>query len=145
MEIGPVPPIIGSFVPVFTLGTPGDLSVAYTAQVGKYIQIGKLIRYNLTVNFTPTWSSGAAGNLIFRGLPFQVDPTTNWGGEITGIGAGLAFPSGVLHITPRAIAGTNDVTLYGVRSAAAGLTLGIAQIVSGAALSVGVTGTYLAA
>lgn len=62
----------GTWTPVLTFATPGDLSVAYAAnsQVGTYIKIGKLViaAFNIaTSTFTHTTASGA---LQVSGLPF---------------------------------------------------------------------------
>lgn len=62
----------GTWTPTITFATAGNLSVAYTNQIGRYIKSGNLVEvyFNiLTSTFTYTTASG-----IFRinGLPFTV-------------------------------------------------------------------------
>jgi hypothetical protein len=60
----------GTWTPVLTFGTPGDLSVAYTTQIGRYTKVGRLVHWSciiLTSTFTHTTASG---NLLVTGLPF---------------------------------------------------------------------------
>ncbi len=61
----------GTWTPVLTFATPGNLSVAYTTQIGTYTKIGRLVivAFNiLTSTFTHTTASGA---LTITGLPFS--------------------------------------------------------------------------
>lgn len=62
----------GNWTPAISFTTPGDLSVAYTHQTGRYIRIGRLVilQYDLlTSSFT---YSTASGIFIMTGLPFTV-------------------------------------------------------------------------
>lgn len=72
------------WTPALTFETPGDLSVAYTTQLGRYIKIGKTVRLSfkiLTSTFTHTTASGV---LKITGLPTLMNTT------VSNIGA-LAF------------------------------------------------------
>lgn len=60
----------GTWTPVLTFATPGNLSVAYTAQIGWYRKIHDLVTASLriqTSSFTHTTASGA---VRITGLPF---------------------------------------------------------------------------
>lgn len=60
----------GTWTPVLTFATPGNLSVAYTAQSGSYTKIGRQVFLTcnlITSSFTHTTASG---NLQVTGLPF---------------------------------------------------------------------------
>jgi hypothetical protein len=60
----------GTWTPAITFETAGNLSVAYTAQVGHYVKIGRRIFFDFhitTSTFTHTTASGAAR---ITGLPF---------------------------------------------------------------------------
>lgn len=59
----------GTFTPTFTFATPGDLSNAYTTQLGDYYRIGSLVFINLQLNVTPTFTT-ASGTVRIGGLPF---------------------------------------------------------------------------
>jgi hypothetical protein len=59
----------GAFTPTFDCATPGDLSVAYTFQVGRYHRVGNRVWLDALVNCTPTWTT-ASGLIRLGGLPF---------------------------------------------------------------------------
>lgn len=65
-----------TFNPTMTFGTPGDLSVAYTTQVGTYTKIGNRVFYDIYLICIPTFTT-SAGGLIIGGLPFTVENTAN--------------------------------------------------------------------
>lgn len=77
-----------TWTPALTFATAGDLSIAYSAQVGQYIKIGKLVIafFSLTTS-TFTWTT-ASGNARITGLPFTADNSAtifypgalSWGG-----------------------------------------------------------------
>ena len=59
-----------TWTPVITFATPGNLSVAYSTQIGRYQKIGRLVNAYFTLitsTFTHTTASGA---LQITGLPF---------------------------------------------------------------------------
>lgn len=67
----------GSWAPVLTFATPGDLSVpGYTRQVGRYERIGRTVkcRMNLYLSGNMTYTT-ASGNLRVTGLPFPTENT----------------------------------------------------------------------
>lgn len=59
----------GTFTPTFTFITPGDLSVAYSSQVGSYIRIGDFVLVLIDVAFTPTFTT-SSGIAIINTAPF---------------------------------------------------------------------------
>lgn len=59
----------GSWTPAVTYTTPGDLSVSYTTQIGRYVKIGKLVFLKGVITFTPTFTT-ASGELRITGIPF---------------------------------------------------------------------------
>lgn len=59
----------GTWTPTFSFTTAGGVSVSYTAQVGKYTRVGRLVTVSFYVAGTITKNS-AAGDLIVQGLPF---------------------------------------------------------------------------
>lgn len=67
----------GTWTPVITFATPGDLAVTYSVQDGQYTRIGNLVtvRANIqTATFTHTTASGA---LRVTGLPYTSEATAN--------------------------------------------------------------------
>lgn len=75
----------GTWTPVLTFATPGNLSVAYTLQSGTYTKIGRYVFTQgevLTSTFTHTTASGASQ---ITGLPFtsgsvRTSGPARWGG-----------------------------------------------------------------
>ena len=77
-----------TWTPVLTFATAGNLSVAYTHQVGRYFRIGPLIVAWFNIQTSTFTHTTASGNLRITGLP--VTPasvtgqffmtTTAWGG-----------------------------------------------------------------
>lgn len=60
----------GTFTPVITFATPGDLSVAYTTQVGEYTKIGQDVRVSVNILTSTFTHTTASGNLHITGHPF---------------------------------------------------------------------------
>lgn len=86
------------FTPVLSCQTPGDLSVAYTSQLGRITQIGKVVLlecYILTSTFTHTTASG---DVRITGVPSDyIAPTLiNRTGPTLVTGANLL--AGTTHI-----------------------------------------------
>lgn len=98
----------GTWTPVLTFATPGDLARTYTTQLGVYTKVGRQVIAEfeiVTATFTHTT---AAGNLQITGLPFtkgagqpaSVDSITFGGITAAGYGsvvAKLAASSNVIN------------------------------------------------
>lgn len=59
----------GTFTPVLTCVTPGDLSVSYSVQSGGYTKIGDTLVSTVRLVCTPTFTT-ASGQLRITGMPF---------------------------------------------------------------------------
>lgn len=59
----------GSWTPTLTAATPGDMSISYATQVGRYTRIGNICTVDFRLSFTPTFTT-ASGDLRVEGLPF---------------------------------------------------------------------------
>jgi hypothetical protein len=69
-------PTAGTWTPTLSFVTPGNLSVAYSAQDGQYIRIGNWVLLHFII-ITSTWThTTASGQLQMSGLPFAA-ATTN--------------------------------------------------------------------
>ena len=62
----------GTWTPVLTFATAGDLSVAYGRAVGRYQKIGNTVYVSFTVFASTFTFSTASGELRVTGLPFTV-------------------------------------------------------------------------
>jgi hypothetical protein len=76
---GPVPGT-GSWTPVLTFATPGDLVVAYSTQSGSYTKIGSLYICSFVVGTSTFTHSTASGALRLTGLPATV--STSYRGSV---------------------------------------------------------------
>lgn len=65
-----ITPQYGSWTPVFTFEVPGDLSVTYATQVGRYIKIGKLVILTGQISTSAFTHTTASGDARITGLPF---------------------------------------------------------------------------
>jgi hypothetical protein len=93
----------GTWTPALTFATPGDLSVAYTTQVGAYTKIGNAVIAQFTIVTSSFTFTTASGNLTITGLPFSSINTTgqNYANAMRWSGITKAgYTSGVSFLTP---------------------------------------------
>ncbi|HHF7354143.1 TPA: hypothetical protein ACPSKL_000173 [Legionella anisa] len=60
-------PSIGQFfsiVPTFSFTTPGDLSVVYTTQNGRYQRLGNIVFWSFDLSFTPTFTTSTGSAFV---------------------------------------------------------------------------------
>jgi hypothetical protein len=69
----------GTWTPVLTCGTPGDLSVSYSTQVGTYSRIGSRVILNFNIITSAFSYTTASGNVKISGLPFTANGTAGYG------------------------------------------------------------------
>ena len=60
----------GTWTPVITFETIGNLSVVYSAQVGFYTKIGRLVTVNFAITTSTFTHTTASGALEITGLPY---------------------------------------------------------------------------
>lgn len=124
---------VGTWTPSLTFATPGDLSVAYTTQVGRYRKYGRLLWVDFRV-ITSTFNfTTATGALQLGGLPFTMgaanEPLTSllpyaYAGIIAGASNSAMFLQPVSNTsymllrrqTPAASAASSVITTYQVSS-----------------------------
>lgn len=114
--------ITQAWTPVLTFATPGDLSVAYTAQVGEYKVVNGMVKAHFKIQTSTFTHSTASGGLQVTGLPFAAATLTNSPWSNCVIFSGL--------------------TLTGMGSVAAGLTTG-SQIIVFSGSGTGIANTAL--
>lgn len=101
----------GTWTPVLDFVTIGNLSVAYTTQLGTYVKIGRSVKilYNVvTSTFTYTTSSG---NFRMTGVPFTAFATQNTENAI-GSFQGIVMAS-FTQFSAQIAAGTTVLTFFG--------------------------------
>jgi hypothetical protein len=132
-------PQFSAYSPTITFDTPGDLSVAYTEQQGKFQLIGNLVCFNLRVKFTPTFTTASGAIRIsapatngpdINNVPVPADPgIVNWGAGYTDIMGNMA-------------ASTNYFTLNARQSAGSPVSLTTTNYVTGVLYTILVSGCY---
>jgi hypothetical protein len=98
----------GAWVPVLTFGTPGDLAVTYSTQVGSYTRIGRQVTVICAITTSAFTHTTASGNLNITGLPFAA---TNVSGLlVNGTCSAAGWTKSCEWITPQL--GANTSTIY---------------------------------
>ena len=87
----------GTFTPVVSFTTPGDLSVAYSAQVGLYTKIGRMVFISFNITCTPTFTT-ASGSLTISTAPFASTGASYIGAMHF---SNLLFGAGYTMLNPR--------------------------------------------
>ena len=65
---------IGTWTPTLSYTTPGDVSVTYAEQLGKYVKVGKQVTVWFNVSLSAFTKGTASGFLLIGGLPYTVAP-----------------------------------------------------------------------
>lgn len=76
----------GTFTPAITFATPGDLSVSYSNQVGRYEVRGSKCFVEILLATSAFTHTTASGGLRITGLPFAAAASSNDGSALTGFG-----------------------------------------------------------
>lgn len=108
-----------AWTPVLTFATPGDLSVAYTTQLGRYTRIGNMVTLSgslLTSTFTHTTASG---NLQITGTPFASGAGFTSVGQLRWSG----FSTTATDLCVSIGTGTSIITCVGSTTAASLVTM----------------------
>ncbi len=69
----------GTWTPVLTFATPGDLSVSYTTQEATYTKVGRTVYVQFSINTSAFTYTTASGLLRLSGLPYTPSNTNNQG------------------------------------------------------------------
>jgi len=99
----------GTWVPVLTFATPGNLVVVYSVQLGGYVKVGKKVTVSFNITTSTFTFTTASGNLQVTGLPFTSENTVIaigpllWRGitkaSYTQVSGFLAANSNILNLT----------------------------------------------
>lgn len=127
-----------TFTPTITFATPGNLTVAYTAQQGAYVKVGPMVLFWYAVTFTPTYTT-ASGNLQLSAPPVApTDPVWSW--PISN----LALPTWPASHT-QVVARAQSSTVILISALGSGVTQSnftTTQIVSGTQVVISFSGFY---
>jgi hypothetical protein len=72
-----IPHESGTFTPVLTCVSPGDLAVTYTVRNGFYYNIGEIVYFELAIGINTIAHTTASGRWLISGLPFTSYSGTN--------------------------------------------------------------------
>jgi len=101
----------GAWTPTLTFATPGDLSVSYATQDGRYIKIGTTVTAWCNLQCTPTHTT-ASGAAMLDGLPFTVsDPAAGYPFQHS---ANLNYPTGATALLVATSPGTTQANVRSV-------------------------------
>ena len=132
-----------TFAPTVTFGTPGDLTVAYTSQIGVYMKVGALILFYVSLGFTPTYTT-ATGTICIS-LPPIAPTDLFWAWPVRQLSGFPSWPTGVTTFVARnqTVGGVGAcITLAGQGSTIAGAQMTSTQLPSGTAVNVAFSGYY---
>lgn len=120
----------GSWTPVLTFATPGDLARTYTTQFGDYVKIGGLViaTFNI-ITATFTWAT-ASGALRITGLPYTSAATTNLAPQGAMNFGGITKAS-YTQFNPQIASNSTNVTVTASGSAQAPSSLAAADLPTG--------------
>jgi len=127
----------GTFTPTLVAG-----SLSYVFQVGKYVKVGRLVSYIISLNATRTSSSSP---FQVGGLPFTSD------GSGSLYVASCVFPvigfnrSTATSYIGQLAPGTTTISMYGVITSSTANYLSMVMSDTGSSIEVEIAGTYLAA
>lgn len=68
----------GTWTPVLTFDTPGDLAITYSTQLGWYTKIGNLVTVNWSMVTSAFTHTTASGNSKITSLPFTSSSDTGY-------------------------------------------------------------------
>lgn len=125
----------GTWTPMFTFATPGDLAVVYTNQVGTYAKIGSLVYVSFQISFTPTYTT-SAGSSEISGVPY---PGITSPGTVTSYGiignynANITLPAGRTQLGFQVQGNPSLIDLIALGSGTAAAVLTPTEMVSGTA------------
>lgn len=130
----------GSWTPTFGFNTPGDLSIVYSAQVGRYTKIGKRVFFNGLLTTSAFTFTTASGNAVIGGAPMQSLNLTGLAALITLAGRGWT-KAGAMPFGQMSPNGFNIGVNYQVSGAAMG-SLTAAEFTSGTQVEFLISGHY---
>jgi hypothetical protein len=133
----------GTFIPVLTFSTPGDLAVTYVAngQRGTYTRIGNRVSIDVVIETSAFTHTTASGELRITGLPFTAAGGTGHYGR-----AGCIYQGYTSATNPVVIAQVpNGAAYVAFRASGSGVAianLGTTVVASGGTPAFGFSMTY---
>lgn len=137
---------VGTWTPVLTTTSPGNLSVVYAEQIGSWIKTGRLVTvfYNIQTT-TFTWTT-ATGSVIITGLPFAASFPDSSSASMGNVAFQGIAAAGYTNFTTEIDQGNSNLAISASGPSTTNITLQIANFPSdGTNKSLIGTVTYTAA
>lgn len=122
----------GTWTPVLTFDTAGDLAVSFPVQRGRYVKIGKRVFIDFELSCTPFTFTTSSGYIRITGLPFTpAASTTSYGA----LNFGGITKSGYTQFTANANASLTYLRIACAGSGQAATLVGTTDVASGTTLT----------
>jgi hypothetical protein len=133
----------GTWTPAITFNTPGNLSVAYSMQLGSYSKVGRMVTAHFEITTSTFTHTTASGGLVLSGLPFisvaTYAPSINIG-AYSGITAGSA----TTEVTGAIVPSSTTCIFYRCGSGLANVQLNATDMPTGGTVVLNGSVTYRA-
>lgn len=132
--------VSGSWTPIFTFGTPGNLAVTYTTQTGTYVKIGQLVVATCNILTSAFTHSTASGVAVVAGLPYSAGSTP------LAVGGSVIFrgitKAGYTTVSPGVATTTNYILLTASGSGVTPSNVAVADMPTGGTVELDFTVIY---
>lgn len=132
----------GNWTPTVTFATPGNLSVAYSIQTGRYTKIGRLVQVSFLIRTSTFTFTTASGFLQLNGLPFAAVNDANYNAYAAGAFSGIT-KAGYTQIAAFAVGNSSQLLFTGAGSGQTLSTVTASDTPSGGTLILGGTVSYV--
>jgi hypothetical protein len=131
----------GTFTPVLTFSSPGNLSVSYSTQIGKYTIVQNRLFYDIVILTSSFTHTTASGDLRVSGLPYTVSATSNYTAPAPLIFQGIT-KAGYTQFSPTLDYGNAFIRILASASGIALSSVSTADVPSGGTVYLAISGSY---
>jgi hypothetical protein len=117
-----------TWTPTLALATPGTSSFTYTAQVGRYWQLGNFVWISARVILSNFTIGSGSGNVLLASLPFTIANVTNQNPVFSVWMQNVTTDALVLWYQGSGTPGQANMTFNGTKSASAVIQLAAASL-----------------
>jgi hypothetical protein len=131
----------GTFTPVLTFSTPGNLAVTYSTQIGKYTVNQNRVFYDILILTSAFTFTTASGNMRVTGLPYSCSSTSNYNPPAAMLFQGIT-KAGYTQFAAAPIFGTSfiEFSASGTGVSISGVTA--ADVPTGGTVYLALSGSY---
>lgn len=131
----------GTITPTATFDTPGDVAPTYGgSNGGKYMRVGRTVYFDYDLHLTNLTFTTAVGDLRLGGLPFAPGAVSNLHIGLTD--NHITYSAGKTWLSGQTIAGQTYIKIGQTGSASATAYVGVANLATGNALRIQLSGSY---